>query len=215
MARPTIHKTPEARLMAAREKRRRSYAKEVINARRRKQCEPGSVRKQAKKPAVLLDTQARGAVSSEDLLVDENDSDDSDDMTLAQCLAIVKEAKDDLIALTGAPRSFVEGVLQEFVATMDCESSDNSDGDLNILDRALASIETIHDKAHKGQDKIYEMCGLCVEWHAADVVCKGIRNVVAMLEDIYCLAMQGGAELAEAHMLGELMYQKYDHSSLT
>ncbi|KAH7917564.1 hypothetical protein BV22DRAFT_1135303 [Leucogyrophana mollusca] len=210
MARPTIHKTLEAKQQAARTKRRAYYArhKDIINAKRRKPCQP-ETRKQQRE---ALEVELVGSDVEKDLSDSGDDISffslmfsliDSDTMTVGDCLAIVKDAKDELIALTGAPRTYITCILHEFVATMNPENADSPDedidGDLKVFKDAIAQVEKIHEKGHRGQDRIYEMCGYCVEWKAADEICRGIRNVIAMIEDLYCLAMSG--DLAEAHML--------------
>ena len=137
-------------------------------------------------------------------------------LTLQNCLDMVKEAKDELVEYAPAPRPFVEKVLGEYINSVPDDSDDelevlanSSVGNLSIIEVALATVENIHSKAQKGQVAIYEMCGVCPEWLATDQVCKGTKDLIIMLEDILCLAMQGPSTLAEAHFLGELAYQKY------
>ena len=137
-------------------------------------------------------------------------------LTLQSCLDMVKEAKDELVEYAPAPRPFVEKVLGEYINSIPDDSDDEFDvlanssmGDLSIIEVALATVKEIHGKAQKGQMAVYEMCGVCPEWLAIDQVCKGTKDLIIMLEDILCLAMQGPSMLAEAHFLGELAYQKY------
>ncbi|KAH7903154.1 hypothetical protein BJ138DRAFT_1120663 [Hygrophoropsis aurantiaca] len=207
MVRPTIHKTPAAKLEASKAKRRNYYYREAINEGRRKHCA-----KRARAESVEEEDRSN---------VVEGGSDDDDELSdlssLADCIATVTYAKDELLELVGSPRAFVSTVLQEFIATMydtdvDSMEDDNSDGDLSVIEGAIASVETIHEKGHKGQARIYETWGVCAEWYAADEVCKGMRFVITMLEDLLCYAMLGASDLAEAHMLGELMYQKLDYN---
>ena len=128
---------------------------------------------------------------------------------------MVKEAKDDLINYALAPQTLVERILQEYLDSMPNDSDDefgaakSCTGDLRIIEAALATVEKFHVKALKGQVAIYEMCGVCPEWRASEQVCHGIKELIVMLEDILCLAMEGTSILAEAHFLGELAYQKY------
>ncbi|KAH7917594.1 hypothetical protein BV22DRAFT_1135280 [Leucogyrophana mollusca] len=113
MVRPTIHTTPEAKQQAAREKRRKYYArhKQAINAKRRKFCRPDT-RKAQREGMRVSDDEEQSLHGRDD------DISDSEIITLADCLAIMKDAKDELVALTDTPWTFVASVLQEFVASM-------------------------------------------------------------------------------------------------
>ena len=128
---------------------------------------------------------------------------------------MVKEAKDDLINYALAPQTLVERILQEYLDSMPNDSDDefgaakSCTGDLCVIEVALAMAKKIHVKALKGQVAIYEMCSVCLEWRASEQVCHRIKELIIMLEDILCLAMEGTSILAEAHFLGELAYQKY------
>ncbi|KAI6151213.1 hypothetical protein BKA82DRAFT_4353069 [Pisolithus tinctorius] len=193
MARPRIHHTKEARLEAARESRRRYYARH-----RERICANRSV------GSKLVSADATSSV----------DDSDPEVLTLSTSLAMVKDAKDELVAYAPAPRSFVEGILGKYIDSMPDDSDDeltakSSTGDLSVIEDAIATVEKIHSKALKGQVAIYEMCGVCPEWRASEQVCSGIRELTILLEDILCLAMEGTSTLAEAHFLGELAYQKY------
>lgn len=126
--------------------------------------------------------------------------------TLAECLEVVKDAKDELVELTGTPRQFAQRTLAEYVASLSNE--DGEDGDLTIFDRAIARVQQIHAKAHCGQDAIYVRCGVCPEWQASDQVCRSIRLVIAFLEGIYCIAMEGTCALAEADFLDQLVFKR-------
>ena len=128
---------------------------------------------------------------------------------------MVKKAKDELIEYAPAPRTFVEKILGEYVDSMPIDpdnefETESSMGDLSVIETALAKVKKIYSKAQKGQVKIYEMCGVCPEWRATEQVCRGIKELIIMIEDILCLALQGATTLAEAHFLGELAYQKYE-----
>jgi hypothetical protein len=81
-------------------------------------------------------------------------------------------------------------------------------GDMSIFERAIESVEDIHEKAHRGQDRILQMCGVCDEWWAADEVCWGIRYVISCVEDLMCHALLGNADLVVAHEHCELMFQQ-------
>ena len=128
--------------------------------------------------------------------------------TLAECIAIVKEAKDELVALTKTPRAFAQGILSEYVGTMPDDDDSEEPGDMPIFERAIDSVEDIHEKAHRGQDMILQMCGVCDEWWAADAICWGIRCVISCVEDLMCHALLGNADLAIAHEHRELMFQQ-------
>ena len=128
---------------------------------------------------------------------------------------MVKEAKDELVEYAPAPRSFIEKLLGEYIDSMPSDldnefGAKSSTGDLTIIETALAKVEKIQAKAQKGQVSVYEMCGVCPEWRATEQVCQGVRELIVMIEDILCLALQGTSTLAEAYFLGKLAYQKYD-----
>ncbi|KIK15820.1 hypothetical protein PISMIDRAFT_114603, partial [Pisolithus microcarpus 441] len=133
--------------------------------------------------------------------------------TLSGSLAVVKEAKGELITLAPAPRKFVEGILEQYIDSIPNDSDDehsakSGTGDLRIMETAIAKVEEIYSRALKGRVTLYEMCGVCPEWRATEDVCKGIRELIVLLEDVLCLAIQGTSTLAEAHFLDELAYQR-------
>ena len=134
-------------------------------------------------------------------------------LTLGSCLAMVKEAKDELVVYAPAPRSFAEEILGKYIDSMPNDDDEHglksTTGDLDIIKKAVATVEEIYQKAQKGQTNIYEMCGICPEWRATDQVCRGIQELLVMLEDILCLAIMGISTLAEAYFFGELAYLKH------
>lgn len=79
-------------------------------------------------------------------------------------------------------------------------------GDIEIFGDAVKQVEPYLIWARQGQDKIFNICGVCDEWCAADEVARFIGHLVAMLENLYRLAIWG--DLDEAYLLGETMYQK-------
>lgn len=127
---------------------------------------------------------------------------------LMECLLTLKDIKDDMLALIGGdPCTYVEGIFQEYAKSM--ADDDETDGDISIINKSMSKVEKILDRAIPIQDEILNFCGLSDEWRSADSVTRFLRTVVAYLEDIQCLVLLGGvSELANAHMLGELMYQK-------
>ncbi|KAG2126616.1 hypothetical protein DEU56DRAFT_758861 [Suillus clintonianus] len=125
-------------------------------------------------------------------------------VTLSDCLELVRDAKNKVLAIvpSGIPTVYVESVLRKYAMSL-CTSVV---GDIEILKDALGCIEPYLIWAQQGQDKIFNMCGICDEWRAADEVSSFIGHLVAMLEDLYRLAVWG--DLDEAYLLGETMYQK-------
>lgn len=108
-----------------------------------------------------------------------------------------------------SPRRYVENIVHEFVKTLPCEPEDSvrpRSGDTSIIENALSLLDEIYSTARLGMDTIEELCGVCVEWHAANEVCLAVLAVLTLLEDVLCLAMC--AELVEAALCGELIYQQ-------
>ncbi|KAG1843692.1 hypothetical protein C8R48DRAFT_780533 [Suillus tomentosus] len=190
MAPPIKYKTSAAKLQADRAKRRRYYQKhrESILARWR----------QLRKDTNIRDD-------------DDNHSDDGDEEpidTLSDCIAVVKHAKDDFMQHIKSPQAFIISVSAKY--TKSIPDTPISHGDRDILKDAMSSIENFLDRASQGQDGILTLCGVSDEWRAADQVCRRMRDTIAMIEDIYCLTLSDGdSGLAEAHFLGELLYQNY------
>jgi hypothetical protein len=128
---------------------------------------------------------------------------------------IVIEAKNELVALAPTPVVYVEAVLHKYVTSIpdhDDPSISSKDGDASIIEDTIQAVESIHEKAHCGQDKIWEMCGVCDEWRAADKVCRGIRRLLAYLQDVLWHLTQSYADLACAFVDKDLMYQNDDLS---
>ncbi|KAG2138408.1 uncharacterized protein EDB93DRAFT_1106371 [Suillus bovinus] len=83
-------------------------------------------------------------------------------------------------------------------------------GDKSVFKHAIENFENFIDRANSGLDGILQMCGICEEWRAADAICKFMREMVGMVEDILLhLADGGDGELVIAFMEGELWYQEY------
>ncbi|KAG1723576.1 hypothetical protein EDB19DRAFT_1916042 [Suillus lakei] len=217
MARPIIHKTLEAKLAAAREKCRRYYAKnkELILKRRRElhSAKPERDVKESQKMLEAISKALHGSASDEDSdpasEPDEENSSDHDaeaDLSdLTQCLIALKIIKDDMLELTDDPCAFVQGVFLEYIKTLDSSTK----GDVTILEKTLATVEGLLNRVIPIQDQILNFCGIAPEWQAADLVSRFLRTILAYLEDILCLLrFDGPSELAVAHSMGELMYQK-------
>ncbi|KAG1869104.1 hypothetical protein C8R48DRAFT_771278 [Suillus tomentosus] len=188
---PTIYKTHQARVQAAREERRHHYQKcrEVILAKRR---------------------QSRKVKKS---CQDNEPSDDEDEPmeTLQDCIAAVKYAKDDFMTYVKAPRRFFDLLVDEYSKTMpDPEVCPTGNGDKSVFERAITSLEDFLDRANRGLDGILQMCGVSDEWRAADGVCRFMREMIGMVEDILLRLAEGGdGELSIAFMGNELWYQEY------
>ncbi|KAG1861344.1 hypothetical protein C8R48DRAFT_774096 [Suillus tomentosus] len=217
MARPIIHKTPEAKLAAAREKRRCYYAKnkELILKRRRElhSVKPDKEEmKESEKMLKAISKVLHGSASDEDSdpesEPDEENSyhDATADLSdLTQCLFALKIVKDDMLELADDPCAFVQGVFLEYVKTLDSSAK----GDVTILEKPFATVEGLLNRVIPIQDQILNFCGIAPEWRAADLVSRFLRTILAYLEDILCLLrFDGPSELAVAHSMGELMYQK-------
>ncbi|KAG1787160.1 uncharacterized protein HD556DRAFT_1449089 [Suillus plorans] len=191
MARPTLYKTHQARLQAAREKRRRHYQKfrESILAKRRQS------RKEKKS--------CQGNEPSDD--------EDEPIETLHDCIATVKYAKDDFMAYVKSPRRFFDLLVDEYSKTMpDPELHPTANGDKSIFERAITRLEDFLDQANRGLDGILQMCGVSDEWRAADGVCRFMREMIGMIEDILLRLAEGGdGELSITFMGNELWYQEY------
>ncbi|KAG1881535.1 hypothetical protein C8R48DRAFT_766555 [Suillus tomentosus] len=211
--RPVIYATPEAKRAAEREKCRNYYARNKVSinlkCRLAARCTPTTCQ---------ADSQATDSLGS-GVLRDLSPASD----TLSDCLGIVREAKDELIALAATPIAYVEHILRQYVASVSNDSdgealtdgeealTDRRDGgDISIIKDTIQTIENIHEKAHRGQDKIWDMCGVCDKWRAADEVCRAIRRLLAYLQDILWHLELSYGELACAFVAKELMYQNDD-----
>ncbi|KAG1789964.1 uncharacterized protein HD556DRAFT_1446539 [Suillus plorans] len=191
MVRPTLYKTHQERVQAAREKCRRHYQKfrDAILAKRRES-------RKAKKSCQ-----------------DNEPSDDEDEPieTLQECIAVVKYAKDDFMAYVKVPRRFFDLLVDEYSKTMpDPELYPTENGDKSVFERAITNLEEFLHRANRGLDGILQMCGVSDEWRAADSVCRFMREMIGMVEDILLhLADGGDSELAIAFTGNELWYQEY------
>jgi hypothetical protein len=127
--------------------------------------------------------------------------------TLHDCIAVVKHAKDDFMQHVKAPREFIEGILGAYTKTM--PDAPGEYGDTRILEQAISCLEDFLDRASRGQDGILQLCGVNDEWRAADGVCRFMRDMMGMIEDILCYALSRDSDLAAAYMEEELLYQNY------
>lgn len=119
-------------------------------------------------------------------------------------MRLVRDAKNKVLQIvpSAVPTVYVEDVLRKYAMSLRTSVA----GDIEIFGDAVKHIEPYLIWAQQGQDKIFDMCGICDEWRAADEVSRFIGHLVAMLEDLYRLAVWG--DLDEAYLLGETMYQK-------
>ncbi|KAG1796738.1 uncharacterized protein HD556DRAFT_1441437 [Suillus plorans] len=158
MAPPIKHKTAAAKLKASREKCSRYYARchESILAKRREKYHAAKKHQE-----------------------DEDGKDGSDDdheeslETLAECIAVVKYAKDDFVQyIQRSPQTFTIGVFAEY--TKSIPDAPGSHGDREIFQRAISSIEEFLARGTQGQDGILQLCGVCDEWRALQTKSAGV-----------------------------------------
>ncbi|KAG2746069.1 hypothetical protein P692DRAFT_20820443 [Suillus brevipes Sb2] len=194
--------------------------REAINTQRHQPCTTKTRRQRTKKcddsPTSNLPLIARVAKLFEPHDSDEDEETEEVDepQTLAECLAILKEAKDKFVLLVKSPTEFIQVVLKNFLDTIpdDADTHTIKKGDITVIQDAINSIEDLHRESHRGQDMILQMCGVCNEWKAGNEICQAMRLVVAQLDDILIHAsVSGVTEIAIAHELGELMYQQSDY----
>jgi hypothetical protein len=121
---------------------------------------------------------------------------------------VIKHAKDDFMQHVKVPYKFIEGILDAYTKTI--PDAPGKNGDINILEEAISGLEDFLDRASRGQDGILQLCGVNDEWCAADGVCRFMREMMAMIEDILCHALSGDSDLAVAYMEEELLYQNYE-----
>ncbi|KAG1791195.1 uncharacterized protein HD556DRAFT_1445460 [Suillus plorans] len=222
MPRPIIHKTPEAKLAAAREKRSRYYARNrdrILKSRRELRSSNSKESRAARKLSRDISKAVKKALCRDDEdesesdtgSKDSQDSDDDDDESklydLPECLRIIKEIKDEMLVKINDPCNFAHGILCAYAKSMLDDSLTKAD--ISIIETPMADIQKLLDHTIPAQDQILNFCGVSPEWHAADTLSRFLRTVLAYLEDIQFLALYGGTpDLTLAHSMGELMYQK-------
>ncbi|KAG1784899.1 uncharacterized protein HD556DRAFT_1314698 [Suillus plorans] len=192
MARPTIHITPEAKLTAAREKRRRYYAnhRELILKRRRELRSPKRDMKESQELLKALSKVLHGSASDEDSESESNnensESEPDTDINLSdltQCLFALKVIKDEMLMVTDDPCAFVQGVFTKYVKTLD----DSIKGDVSILEKPMAIIEGLLNRIIPIQDQILYFCGITSdEWimsSGSDAVV--LQNLISVKNPCY------------------------------
>ncbi|KAG2031832.1 hypothetical protein BDR03DRAFT_1015717 [Suillus americanus] len=146
MAPPTKYKTDAAKLQAMRAKRSQYYAKcreEILAKRRekyhlnknRRKDDDGSDNKGAG------DNLDKGNNGSDECASNVNESIG----TLAECIAMVKYAKDEFMAHIKSLQKFTLGVLAEY--TKSIPDAPGTHGDREILKCVMSSIEDFLDRA--------------------------------------------------------------------
>ncbi|KAG1840264.1 hypothetical protein DFJ58DRAFT_845393 [Suillus subalutaceus] len=111
--------------------------------------------------------------------------------TLQDYIATVKYAKDDFMAHIKAPQRFFDLLMDKYSKTMP---------DPNLYPT----------RANSGLDGILKMCGICDEWRAADAICKFMREMVGMVEDILLHLAEGrDSELVVAFMGVMVQWDNY------
>lgn len=97
---------------------------------------------------------------------------------------------------------FADSIYAQFIATVAGE-----EGNTDILTDPIEVIEALHSRAHHIRSENLQLHGVGPAWERADKVCRFIREVIKVLEDILCYAMSDPAELIETHAKRSLMYQ--------
>ncbi|KAG1904046.1 uncharacterized protein F5891DRAFT_1184999 [Suillus fuscotomentosus] len=146
MAPPIKYKTDAAKLQAVRAKRLRYYAKcrEEILAKRREKYHLNKNRRKdddGSDNKGVGDNLDKGNDSSDECASD----DDESIRTLADCIAVVKYAKDDFMQHIKSPQQFTLGVFAEYAKSI--PDAPGTHGDREILKRAMSSIEDFLDRA--------------------------------------------------------------------
>ncbi|KAG2038607.1 hypothetical protein BDR03DRAFT_1009597 [Suillus americanus] len=198
MAPPIKYKTNAAKLQAMRAKCSQYYAKDSCKRR-----EKYHINKNHRKDDDSSNDKHTGDDSDEG--GDESASNEESIETLADCIAVVKYAKDNFMRHIKSPQIFTLGIFAEYAKSI--PDAPGSHEDREILKHVMSSIKDFLDRACRGQDGILQLCGVCDEWRAADQVCRSMRDTIAMVEDIYCHALSDGdAELAVVHLLKGFLY---------
>ncbi|KAG1781017.1 hypothetical protein EV702DRAFT_1193858 [Suillus placidus] len=208
MARPPIYKTDEAKLEAARERRRRHYAKDSILKKRRELriIKPSQEILEIQKSLAKALGYEDHATTSE-MEADDDENDELSDLDLPGCLLALKGIKDEMLALVPEPCAFTEGILLRYVRSLPDEG--RGKGDTSIIENARAQVEGLLRRATPMVDSIKDFCGVSDESRAADSVSRFLSTALAYLDDIqYFLDIEGISELTVAHSMGEMMYQK-------
>ncbi|KAG0704198.1 hypothetical protein DFH29DRAFT_873978 [Suillus ampliporus] len=204
MACPPIYKTDEAKLEAARERRRCHYANNSKKQRQYIEKAPSWEILEIQKALAEAFGYEDDATTSEM----EADDDENDKLfDLPECLLALKSIKDEMLALVPEPCTFTEGVLHQYLKSF--LDDGNGKGDISIVDTAKTKVEGLLRHVTPVQDQIMNLCGVSEESHAAELVSRFLSTVLAYLDDVqYFLNIEGFPELTLAHSMGELMYQK-------
>ncbi|KAG2354527.1 hypothetical protein BDR07DRAFT_1494419 [Suillus spraguei] len=202
---PIVHKTPEAKLAAAREKRRSYYARNrdrILKNRRELRSSNSKELREARKFSRDLSKAVAKALRR-----DEDESESNIGSEDSQDLDDDEKIKDEILAKINDPCTFVHGILCAYVKNMPDDSSTKAD--ISIIEMPMADVQKLLNCTIAAQDQILNFCGVSPEWHAADSVSRFLRTVLTYLEDIQFLVLYGGIpDLTLAHSMGELMYQK-------
>ncbi|KAG1722325.1 uncharacterized protein EDB91DRAFT_1088180 [Suillus paluster] len=167
--RSAIHKTPEAKLQAVREKRKgtitdcRCRHKEMINTKRHLSC--------------TVPTHKISSDSASQMEMDTSPT--PPPTTLSDCLELVKDAKDKLIGLSvlSSPYAFVKQILGKYITmvpweTFNIESVESVHGkdmgDTSIIKDAISMVRNIHGVGSIPTLGLYPPLFRCIR-HPSDV----------------------------------------------
>ena len=116
--------------------------------------------------------------------------------------------------LSGTPSEFAASVYDQSLPTNDCVDQSiptltSSNVCIEVISGELQHINSMQRTINILMDKILQLDGVGKEWQAADKTSRRLKEVVTLLEDIYCNCLLGDSVLVDLHRKGGLLFQLY------
>lgn len=102
-----------------------------------------------------------------------------------------------------ALHDYVDSIYHEYIRTV----GDDPDS-IHIISDRIEDHERLHARADSIRSEVLQSHGAGLEWIEVDEVCRGIRDVIVMLEDVLGEALGETLDLVNMYTRGRLMFQK-------
>jgi hypothetical protein len=104
--------------------------------------------------------------------------------------------------LSGSPSAYVASIYNRSIPT-----PSSATVSVDVISDSLANLNEMQRAVAKSMDGILQLDGIGEAWQTADETNKRLKQVVILLEDIYCNALLGASVLVDMHCRGELLFQ--------
>jgi aromatic ring hydroxylase len=137
------------------------------------------------------------------------------DALLADAQAIDDELTE---LLSGTPAEYASKIYSQCISTLSStlsttvhatslNPSPSATVDMEVISDVLAGLNAMESPVGRLLNKVLQIDGVGKYYRSVEGTSKRLREVVRLIEDIYCGALMGANELEEMYRRGELQFQ--------